>query len=141
MEKLKELKELAIFLANLVNFGDSAFADGKLSFLEIINGTISLSPQGAAAFNGIKNIPAELALASEQDLIDLQKAVAASLTIRDKRAELIAEKALTMALIAVDLVNVIQGRTPFLNGVGFQQNAANSINWKYTTVKTPFCKF
>ena len=118
MAKLKELGELSLLLAKVVSSLDEKLVDKKLSWLETISLTLELLPNVGTAFTGIKDIPAELAASTTQDLINLAAEVAANLDLRTERTEQIAIKAVNMAIYATDLILTIRNKPQMVRGFG-----------------------
>lgn len=116
--QLKELEELAVFLADLISKGDKALEDDKITWLEGVDGAWFLIPQVRDAFTGLKNIPDEIKNATLEDLNQLVGRIASRLSIRNAHNKDIALKALHMAIAAVDLINVINEKPQFTQGFG-----------------------
>lgn len=116
--KLKELGELAQFMAQIMTSIDAKLSDNKLSLTEGISLTLEILPTVSAAFAGIKNIPAELSTATIDDLNQLSASVATNLSFRNEKNEQIAIKAVNMAIYAADLIFTLRNKPTIVPGFG-----------------------
>jgi hypothetical protein len=106
-KELKELKELSLFFARLLNNAADVLADGKVTVFEVLTQAVPLTTTLKPAFEGVDRIRAEFNEASEEDLASLYAEIAAEISLANPKAEKIAEKAVKLALDGADLVYAI----------------------------------
>ena len=103
----KELTDLVDLLLGLVSVGLQAEQDGKIDFQDLAL-LMQIVPLFAPAFDGVKEIPAELADLSLEEGEILVAHVMATLVISDVHAKAVIEKALKTAVAVYDLVKALQ---------------------------------
>jgi len=104
---IKETKELLVFLAKFGNAVDIALRDGKISFMDA---GVLFEPlfASASAFNGVKELPAELGELSSTEALELTDAVAAELDLANDNAEYLTERGLELAFALVAFISEIR---------------------------------
>lgn len=110
MEKLgiQETKDCLDLVLDLFGMGKEMAADGKLSVTDLgilVTKAPMLTMAAVKAFEGVKEIPAELSELSEQEAAELVAHVSAKvLPDTSDKAKLIAEKAFKVVIAAYGLV-------------------------------------
>ena len=97
MAKAKELKELLSFMCSLANAIGEASDDGKISRGEVI-GMLPLLYNVPSAFDGITEIPSEVADLSQEDIEELAQMVKDELDLPQDKIESAIEDGIDLCL-------------------------------------------
>jgi len=94
---VKNVKEMAVFVARSVTAGDRISADGKLS---VEDASHVMAPVMAApeAFKDLGLIPAELKDMDSTEAAEIKTVIAAELDLADDKKELLVEEVLGLTL-------------------------------------------
>lgn len=105
--KMKETKELIDLILGAVAVSVDAQKDGKLSFEDAAL-LVKLIPDFVPAFEGMGQVPSELASMSEADAAELSTHVMVKLAIEDGKARKVVDAALKFAVAGYGLVSAIK---------------------------------
>lgn len=108
MAGIKETKELLYFVIEFGNALGKSLEDGKISVLELGNFIGSLGAV-APAFEGIGNLPTELADLDEAEKQELVEMVEARFDIPQDGVEAVIEKGLRTGVAIAEFVNQVLG--------------------------------
>lgn len=104
---LKETTEMLDFAMALVKAGADAEADGKIDLNDVAL-LFPLFPAAQAAFQGVGQIPSELASMSDEDAAQLIAHVMSGLAVSDPKARQVIDASLKFLSSGYDLYKAIK---------------------------------
>lgn len=103
VKDVKELKDVVILTAKVVNGIQEALKDGKIG-LSDANILFSLVPPTIAAIDGAGDIPAEIADFQAEEAVELIAAVSAELVVDNEKAKKIIAASLDLLAVSTPKV-------------------------------------
>lgn len=104
---IQQARELVGFLADLANVVDGALEDGRITYFEIL-GFMGLIPGVRVAFEGVREVPAELKDLNENERYVLVETLRLRLRLRNAVTDALAERAFNLVLHLAEFINEVR---------------------------------